>query len=126
MRRESWDGDKEERGEQDESRRAKGGSNDEFEIQKRQLPRCGLLSRPDLDSLLRYRSCSPPLYKSVNCLETNLEEYNRYIPIPDSPKGSPVSEYSFLPRTGLTRPQLSEHAVEAQTILSVHIALLDI
>lgn len=39
MRRESWNGDREERGEQGVGRRAKGGSDDEFEIQKRQLPR---------------------------------------------------------------------------------------
>lgn len=51
MRRESWNSDREERGEQGERRRAKGGSDDEFEIQKQQLPRrrrCGLLSRRDL------------------------------------------------------------------------------
>lgn len=44
-----------------------------------------------------YRSCSPPLYKSVNCLETNLKGYNRYIPISD------LSLYSFLSYGGSTR-----------------------
>jgi len=106
MRRESWNDNRERERERQEGgtkrtrregRWAKGGSDDEFEIQKRQLPRRqrrGLLSRRDLGSLLLYRSCLPPLYKSVNCLETNLEEYNRYIPIPDSlyiPFGSVVA-----------------------------------
>ena len=55
-----------------------------FEIQTRRERRTRTRTRsyrPFVSSreIARFHSRSPPPYKSVNCLETNLGEYNRYV-----------------------------------------------